>query len=1012
MRTCLALWTFLVVAASSGIPAAAAADAGLVAHYTFDQADGPAARDGSAGGHDGNIHGAKRVESPLGRGLTFDGKSAFVDCGNGKRLKLKNTMTVCAWIRPKGKPKGEPVVAGEGPPNWGMTHYKGRVYLYVNGGGSYCYAPVPYHQWTHVAGRFDGTHLKLYVNGEVRSARNLPTAMPVQSSGTFRIGGGNKGTDFFDGVIDDVRVYNRVLSEKELLTFALPPGSDQQKTMLTAEQRDAATRFFSGERSSPAFGQSGRQVWLANRHVGAEILKGDSGFYLSRLYGVESRQDFFSEDSARSPQGLWQLVMRRDRGRDEAAVAVTSLSGATVSTTTEKNAGGVTLRLFWKNIPVADEANAVDVEVAITLRKDDPLTRWRINVTNRSRTYGLWEVVFPVWRLRPIGEKVEANSFACGRSRGTVTQDAFNSSTTRSFGFGGNSGCHWPGTFDMQFQALYDEAGSGLYLATHDGGGYKKTYYMTPYGDKRVMAYKVSHYPANMGYAAENYRMTYDVCAGPFRGDWYDACQIYRAWAIKQQWCARGPLSTRKDIPSWYKESPIMFSTMTKEGDWRVEQSRSRMIAFLKFLDTKAAVCWYTWKKHLPEMTDYNKPGSPWKVPDARPYPCGNIHDGNYPLLPALDTFGPACRAISKEGGYVKAYVCSQIYDPGLEENAPLAAEAKPHAVRTLSGKVKLAERNRVSWAMCYHTDWWQQRMAQTVTELIKRENVGGIYFDTFYGGYVQCFHTAHGHSHGGGNDPYLGARKISEVVRGAMKKANPDSVMSGESPAETAIDLLDGFLYRFAVWPDMAPMFGTVYGDYICRFGIQLEPDQGDFYIQCAALFTEGAQMGRLRINSKDDFLKDFGAGSKYTEKMTFLRKLCRHWKRKAGGKYLAYGRLLRPIKFVEPDPMPTASFSEPRYKYYKEGLIVVPALMSGVFQTDDGSVGIFLVNVTETAIRFKFELVPDRYPIRKAKTYRLTRINELGTRVGGPSSQGGKIGYDGEIRGHDVIFLEAQPR
>ncbi|MBM4082035.1 MAG: hypothetical protein FJ278_20180, partial [Planctomycetes bacterium] len=476
-----------------------------------------------------------------------------------------------------------------------------------------------------------------------------------------------------------------------------------------------------------------------------------------------------------------------------------------------------TLTLRWQGLAVKGEANTLDVEVAVTLHENDPLSRWRISVANRSKTYGLWCVSFPLFELAPIGGKAETNFVAIGRSRGVVAKDPFNDTNKYTLGFGTNSPCYWPGTYNMQFHALYDESGTGLYLATHDGEGHRKAYQLSPRPARQSLEYKVGHFPANMGLPAEDYRMSYDVCIGPFKGDWYDACQIYRAWAVQQPWCGKGPLATRQDIPRWFKESPLMFCTFSKEGDWRVTESRERMLAMLRFFGTELPLVWYTWKQFIPERTDYQKPGSPWKVPEARAHPPSNIHDGNYPALPALPSFSAACKAIRDAGGHVKPYVCSSIYDPGLDENAPFAAQAKPNAAKGPDGKIILAEAKKVSWQMCPHTAWWQQRLAETVTELIRREHAGGVYFDTFYGGNyscAQCFDTSHGHAHGGGTSPYEGDRKLSDAVLGALKKADPEAVMTGESPSETAIDLLDGFLYRWVTWPDMAPLFATVYGD------------------------------------------------------------------------------------------------------------------------------------------------------------------------------------------------------
>ena len=986
-----------------------------VAHYRLDEAAGQIARDSSPNKHDARIHGATWVKSDRGVALAFDGQSSRVGCGAGARLKLQHTVSIAAWIFPKGRPTGEPVIAGEGPEHWGITHYNSDAFFYVAGGTNHCYVPVPNQRWSHVAATFDGKRMRLYLNGGLRKTRDLLAGTTIPSGMPFVIGAGKRG--FFKGLIRDVRVYDRVLTAKEISALVLQPDPAEKKLMTTKEERQAATQFFRQHLEPLASQQSDRQLWLANRHVGIEFLRDERQFRLSRVYGIASGQELLSAQSPLSRAGLWQLVLRRDRGRDPAEIMLTSRSGATVSSSMDRRASAITLRLVWNGLAVTEEPNSLDVEVSVTLRAGDPLSRWRIRVANRSRTYGLWKVVFPVLELGPIGGKSETNAFVCGLlSRGMVVKDPFNTPTRCAFGLYTEAGYDYPAPLNVQFQALHDASGAGLYLATHDGGGYRKTFYFTPHPARQVLEYRIAHLPADMGYPAEGYRMTYDVCIGPFHGDWYDACQVYRKWAVRQRWCRMGPLASREDIPRWYKDAPITVVLVTREGEQCVPEARDRALAFLRFLGAELPVVWYGWKQHFPAMSDYNKQGSPWKVPDAKPFPCSNIHDGNYPPLPALPGFGPACTRIAQGGGHVKAYVCAKIYDPGLNENAPLAPQAKPNAMRDVQGRIKVGESGIVAWRVCPHTKWWQERMRETVVALIRNEHVGGIYFDTFHGGHSQCFDTRHGHSHGGGNDPYLSAQKLAEVVRGAMKEAEPASVISGEGPAETAIDLLDGFLYKDTLRPHTAPIFAAVYGDYICRYGFTMEPESDGFYMQCATLFTEGAQMGRLFLRGRhfnratDDYLKDFARGSEYTEKMNFLRKLARRWKTEAGGRHLAYGQLLRPIRFIQPDPMPVASYIDARYTHYKDGRMAVAALQAGVFRLTDGSIGIFVVNVTEEPVSFRFELTPDRYPISRTKTYRITPVAESGKR-GKPASSRGKITCSGQVAGHDVAFLEVRP-
>ena len=439
---------------------------------------------------------------------------------------------------------------------------------------------------------------------------------------------------------------------------------------------------------------------------------------------------------------------------------------------------------------------------------------------------------------------------------------------------------------------------------------------------------------------------------------------------------------------------------------------QDRMLAVLDFIGMKMPIDWYGWQQFFPEKCSGQREGSEDKVPDARPYPGSNVHDGVYPALPALEAFSSACQTLFEAGGYVKPFVPARIFDPGLNENGPFAAQAKPNVLQrrvTDGGKIRWAY-NKAYWLMCYNTPWWQQRLKEQAVTLLDKEKAHGMYFDTFYGGRPQCFSTKHGHSHGGGNDSYLAAVKHSQAVWGGMKQADPESVGTGEKCAETAINLLDGLLLNWPVWPDMAPLWAAVYGDYSRWSGNFLAPESDGYYIQATALFAEGGQMGRLRFQSNyDDWMKDFDAGSPHTEKMKFLRKLCHYWKPNVGVRFLAYGQLMRPLPLAQGGSMPTFSYNETsRYvSGYKKGLITVPALMNGVFKTHDGDLGVFIVNVIDKPVEYNFELTADKYPISKSAPYNVTPIDETGSR-GKTTVHTGKITYSGKIAGRDVLFLE----
>jgi hypothetical protein len=76
-------------------------------------------------------------------------------------------------------------------------------------------AALPVNTWSHVAGTYDGTTLRLYVNGTQVTSKAV-TGSIVSSTGPLRIGGNSIWGEYFRGRIDEVRIYNRALSAPEI----------------------------------------------------------------------------------------------------------------------------------------------------------------------------------------------------------------------------------------------------------------------------------------------------------------------------------------------------------------------------------------------------------------------------------------------------------------------------------------------------------------------------------------------------------------------------------------------------------------------------------------------------------------------------------------------------------------------------------------------------------------------------------------------------------------------------
>jgi hypothetical protein len=73
----------------------------------------------------------------------------------------------------------------------------------------------PVNAWTYVALTYDGTTQRLFVNGTQVATRATTGAIQVTNSPLW-IGGNNPYGEYFNGLIDEVRVYNRALTQNEI----------------------------------------------------------------------------------------------------------------------------------------------------------------------------------------------------------------------------------------------------------------------------------------------------------------------------------------------------------------------------------------------------------------------------------------------------------------------------------------------------------------------------------------------------------------------------------------------------------------------------------------------------------------------------------------------------------------------------------------------------------------------------------------------------------------------------
>ncbi len=207
---------FVLVLGVSGI-----ALGDLVAHWPLDEGSGTTAYD-SAGSNDGTLmSGPVWVTGRIGGGLQFNG-SSYVDCGNHTSLNITSTITLAVWVNTNdsGNDEHNPYLA-KGDTSYAIKHQLGNNIEYFIFDDTWHTARFPVDNtfngdWHHLAGTYDGSNLRLYVDGDLKDTVAHVGAIATNNY-NVNIGRNSEQIGrFYNGIIDDARIYNHVLTQTEI----------------------------------------------------------------------------------------------------------------------------------------------------------------------------------------------------------------------------------------------------------------------------------------------------------------------------------------------------------------------------------------------------------------------------------------------------------------------------------------------------------------------------------------------------------------------------------------------------------------------------------------------------------------------------------------------------------------------------------------------------------------------------------------------------------------------------
>lgn len=254
-----ALFSTLLIIGLAVLPSIAKPqDASLVVYFSFDDEEEEEVQDHSQYGNNGTLGGNPEwTDGKFGKALAFDSVDDQVVVPTNEKLDIEEDITMMAWaIAGDNLLADWRTIVGKSPTNvLGensfaydiRTDQSGVLRFSLNIGGTWTHVMGPVlkiDQWYHIAGTYDGKEMVLYLDGV--SIGKTPTSGKINviadplCVGNIVDAGGAPHNEYWSGAIDEVRVWNRALSEDEVTNNM---GWGKQEVIAVDPQEKLATTW-------------------------------------------------------------------------------------------------------------------------------------------------------------------------------------------------------------------------------------------------------------------------------------------------------------------------------------------------------------------------------------------------------------------------------------------------------------------------------------------------------------------------------------------------------------------------------------------------------------------------------------------------------------------------------------------------------------------------------------------------------------------------------------------------
>lgn len=511
----------------------------------------------------------------------------------------------------------------------------------------------------------------------------------------------------------------------------------------------------------------------------------------------------------------------------------------------------------------------------------------------------------------------------------------------------------------MQFFAWFAPGKGGLYFAAYDGAFRQKWLNFYRMGGRLEASQMYGGEDIGRGKGAEApWRFVVKTFAGE---DWYQAADIYKAWAVRQPWCAQGTLRERGAGAT---------------ARWLLEDVGAATFGIDASHDRTA------WLKRYHE--DVGSPifhilGPDWPKVDQNFY--NSVPGGMADWFPTR--FSKAnLELIRSQGDRVAPFEFDFLVDPNKSDGARLKANLQVFPAKPRS-------HDAYAFTMlCPATDYTRAFHAQRDVRVLAESGVDGMYYDISANNLIKtCLSPDHGHPVGGGSAITAAYQRVYRETRDALAAEAGTYVPLGtEMMCEVFLPQLDYYQARawaqpaaaFETWPfhslmksgqaEMVPLFTYVYHEYgpqrLDGWG-KLVAETGEYFHQIVArtylwgglyeLNYEYSPMEALdgvETDPAEHYFKFDPQGFAYDPSRAAYVAQFAALRTGVGNPYLAYGIMLRPPAVESPQVrMPWFHYNSGQKtgEYRTRGSLLVPSVLASAWRKEEGtgaSVAFFLAN------------------------------------------------------------------